>query len=82
MHFSTEWPISSTFSKAVSHRAFRYRGFSPRQAPSAVISSLALQSNIRSDRESGENPAKTIECTAPMRAQANIAMGSSRIIGM
>ena len=50
--------------------------------PSAVISTLAWASLIRSRSASAEKPPKTTECTAPIRAQASIAIGSSGTIGM
>ena len=45
----------------------------PRGAWSAVITSLAPQSLIRSASASGLKPAKTTEWIAPIRAQASIA---------
>jgi hypothetical protein len=46
----------------------------PRTPSSAVITStLDSQSLMRLGQESGEKPPKTMECTAPMRAQASIA---------
>ncbi len=53
-----------------------------RQPPSAVISTLASASLMRSARESEEKPPNTTEWAAPMRAQASMATGSSGIIGM
>ncbi len=53
-----------------------------RQPPSAVMSTFAPASLIRSARASEENPPKTTVKGAPMRAQASIATGSSGIIGM
>ena len=49
---------------------------------SAVITILAWQSSIRLANESGENPPKTTQCTAPMRAHANMAMAASGTIGI
>jgi hypothetical protein len=46
------------------------------------MTTVALQSLIRSRSDSGANPPKTTLCGAPMRAQASIAIGSSGIIGM
>lgn len=46
----------------------------------AVTLDFAL--SMRAARESDENPANTTECTAPMRAQASMAMGSSQTMGM
>ena len=64
--------------------AFAFSGtIAPRRhPPSAVMSTLASASLMRSDSESGENPPNTTECGAPMRAQASSAIGSSGIIGM
>ena len=45
----------------------------PRRPSSAVMRKLDSQSWMRLARLSGEKPPKTIECTAPMRAQASIA---------
>ncbi len=52
-----------------------------RRPSSAVITSFESQSAMRPARESGENPPNTTECTAPIRAQASIAMAASGIIG-
>ena len=41
--------------------------------PSAVKINLQPESLIRSTNEPDENPAKTTECTAPMRAHASTA---------
>ncbi len=51
-----------------------------RQAPSWVITTLASASMIRSARASEEKPPNTTLCTAPMRAQASMATGSSGIM--
>ena len=53
-----------------------------RQPPSAVMSTFASASLMRSDSESAENPPNTTEWAAPIRAQASRAIGSSGIIGM
>jgi hypothetical protein len=42
---------------------------------------LHSASLIRSRNDSEEKPPKTTECGAPIRAHANIAAGSSGIIG-
>jgi len=52
-----------------------------RYPPSAVMRATAPASLIRSRRESAENPPNTTECTAPIRAQASIAIAASGIIG-
>ena len=43
---------------------------------------LQFESTIRSAKASAEKPPKTTECTAPIRAQANIAMAASGTIGI
>ena len=48
-----------------------------RHAPSPVTSTLASASLMRSRSESAEKPPNTTECTAPIRAQASNAIGSS-----
>ena len=53
-----------------------------RQPPSAVTTTRASASRIRSRRASEENPPNTTEWGAPIRAQASMAVGSSGIIGM
>ena len=52
-----------------------------RRAWSAVISSLASDTSIRSATELGEKPPNTTLWGAPMRAQASIATTTSGIIG-
>ena len=54
----------------------------PRTDSSAVITSLESAPITRWATASGEKPPKTTECTAPMRAQASIAMAASGIIGI
>ena len=53
-----------------------------RQPPSAVITATALASSLRSAIASLENPPKITECTAPIRAQASMAITSSGVIGI
>ena len=63
--------------------AFAFMGMSlrvPRMAVSCVMSNLHAESLIRSRRDSAENAPKTMEWTAPMRAQASIAIASSGTI--
>ena len=48
-----------------------------RYPPSAVISTFASASLIRSRSASAENPPNTTECGAPIRAHASMATGSS-----
>ncbi len=52
-----------------------------RNPPSAVMTTFACASLIRSRSDSAENPPKTTVCTAPIRAHASIAIGSSGIMG-
>jgi hypothetical protein len=54
----------------------------PRQPPSAVMSSTAPASSMRSLSDSAEKPPNTTEWMAPMRAQACIATMASGRIGM
>ena len=68
-------------SRATSALAFSGTAFPRRHPPSAVTSTLASASLILSRRASDENPPKTTEWAAPIRAQASIATGSSGIIG-
>ncbi len=44
--------------------------------------SLGRASSIRLASSLGANPPKTTECTAPMRAQASMAITASGTIGM
>ena len=53
----------------------------PRRPSSAVSSTAHSLSWMREARLSGEKPPKTMEWTAPMRAQASIATAASTIIG-
>ncbi len=53
----------------------------PRRPSSAVMSTEHSESWMREARLSGEKPPKTMECTAPTRAQASIAIAASTIIG-
>ena len=52
-----------------------------RQPPSAVISTLASASLMRSASAWAEKPPKTTLWAAPIRAQASIATAASGIIG-
>ena len=53
-----------------------------RKPPSAVITSFACASLMRSARALALNPPNTTECVAPMRAHASMATAASGIIGM
>ncbi len=68
--------------RATSTAGLSRLGLPLRHPPSAVTSTLASASLMRSRRASDENPPNTTECTAPMRVQASMATGSSGIIGM
>jgi hypothetical protein len=73
--------IDGQFASATSAFAFRGTLRPPRRPSSAVISTLQALSWLRLARLSGEKPPKTMECTAPIRAQASIATAASTIIG-
>ena len=77
-HFSTLGERASAAS------AFSFNGscLPRRQAESAVIRSFAPASLLRSATASAENPLATTEWTAPMRAQANMAIANSGTSGM
>ncbi len=47
--------------------------------PDVVTTTRDLQSATRDARDSAENPAKTTEWTAPMRAHASMVIGSSPV---
>ena len=49
--------------------------------PVAVTMAFGVASSMRAASSLGANPPKTTECTAPMRAQASIAMCACGIIG-
>jgi hypothetical protein len=70
---TTRQGTSPAASKALSTLVFKGVLRPPRGASSAVITTFAPQSTIREASASGEKPAKTMECTAPIRAQASIA---------
>ena len=78
MHFSTVGDLA----RAASTFCLSGTTLPRRQPPSAVMSSLALASLLRSATASALKPPKTTLCVAPMRAQASMAMASSGIIGM
>ncbi len=52
-----------------------------RRPPSAVISTFAPETSIRSATDPAEKPPKTTLWTAPIRVQASIATATSGIIG-
>ena len=77
--FSTD----GVFSTARSALAFiGISSFVPRTPVSCVMMTLHSESLIRVTKLSALNAPKTIECTAPIRAQASMAIESSGIICM
>ena len=54
----------------------------PRQPPSAVMTTRAPASSMRSRSDIAEKPPNTTEWIAPMRAQACMAITASGTIGM
>ena len=77
--FSTD-PVSGR-RRAASTFAFSGTVLPPRRPSSAVMTSLLWLSAMRSAMECGAKPPNTTVCTAPMRAQASIAIAASGIIG-
>ena len=71
-------PLASAWSAA----ALSSTAWPPRQPPSAVITSLASVSMMRSLSAGAEKPPNTTEWTAPMRLQACIATRISGTSGM
>ena len=82
MQVLTSWLFCLQMSMALSALTFKLTGFLPRKVPSVVISTVQAESRMRSARDSAEKPPKTIEWTAPMRAQASMAMHSWGTMGM
>ena len=76
------WPSPAWPDSAVSTAGLSGEGLPRRQEPSAVTTNLAWASSMRERRSSAEKPPKTTECTAPIRAQASMAITDSTIIGM
>jgi hypothetical protein len=64
--------LSEQCSSAASALALSGVVLPPRGAKSAVTTTVASESLIRLESESGEKPAKTTEWIAPIRAQASI----------
>ena len=54
-------------------------GSTPHEADTTTF---GFASSMRTASSCGAKPPNTTECTAPMRAQASIAMTASGIIGM
>ena len=63
----------SHFFSASSTFAFSGTLRPPRRPSSAVMTMRHFESSMRWARLSGEKPPNTMECTAPMRAQASMA---------
>ena len=59
--------------KASSTTGFRGISLPPRNCPSAMVTSVAPASTMRSCSDLAEKPPNTTECVAPIRAQACIA---------
>ncbi len=79
---TTQFLTVGDLSNAASTLPLSGSGVPRRQPPSAVIVSLAEASLLRSAMASAENPPKITQWTAPIRAQASMAMANSGIIGM
>ena len=73
---------SGHFCSASSTAGFSADGAPRRYPPSAVMTTRASQSMIRSDSAVEEKPPNTTVCGAPSRAHASIATTVSGIIGM
>ena len=73
---------TSTLSSARSTLALSGIGLPARKASSAVTTTRLSQSRMRPASASGEKPPNTTEWTAPIRAQASMAMAASGTIGM
>ena len=56
---------------------FRESAFGPRLTPEHVKMTVGRLSKMRPARDSAEKPAKTTECTAPMRAHASCSTQGS-----
>ena len=78
---TTSWVTPLMPCSALSALVFSGVRRPPRGASSAVMTSFAPLSSTRERSASAEKPAKTMECTAPMRAQASMAKAASGIIG-
>ncbi|CAB4544873.1 unannotated protein [freshwater metagenome] len=83
MRFTTKtFSTVGDFSSAVSTVGLRANGAPFLKPPSAVITNFAWASLFRTVTASAEKPPKITECMAPIRAQANIAIAASGIIGI
>ena len=70
--------VGQPSASALSVAAFNSTMLPPRWPPSAVMTTLAPASSMRSLSDSAENPPNTTEWIAPMRAHACIAITASR----
>ena len=77
----TSCPLRAHAAHASSAIRFSGTAFVPRITPVAVTSTRGALSITRLASASAENPPKTTECTAPMRAHASIVMGSRSTMG-
>ncbi len=68
--------------RAVSASFFCGAALAPRKVPSQTTRIFASESWIRTDRASELKPPKTTLWTAPIRAQASMAIPASGTIGM
>ena len=66
--------VSTRDIPSMARSTVRLRGtrLPPRRPSLAVTTTLQWASTMRSRSDSAENPPKTTECTAPMRAQASM----------
>ena len=67
------WSSDASECTAVSTISSSLMSFVPRMTPSAVTTTLVLESRMRSASDSEEKPPKMTECTAPMRAHLRAA---------
>ena len=79
---TTTCSIFGSLSRTSSTFAFIGVGLPRRRVASAVTSTLASDTSMRSRTASTEKPPKTTLWVAPIREQASIAAGVSGSIGM
>jgi hypothetical protein len=75
-------PCCAAVSQPASAICFRSMSLGPRLTALQVMRTRARQSSRRLASASAEKPPNTTLCTAPMRAQASMAMGSWHTMGM
>jgi hypothetical protein len=78
---TTQCSIEGQSGSTLSIDSFIGSGLPRRSEKSAVTSTFASQSLMRSLTASAANPPNTTECGAPIRAHASMAAGASGIIG-